>query len=74
MFRGQKKINLKLHCYVQILYGRTDYIFHDGALLDCRPIADAGLLARGNSGNRGRQTFFFTAVVPMPEFKQNSTA
>ena len=46
MFRGQKKKNRSQTAkYCSNSLRRTDYIYHDGASLDCRPIADAGLLA-----------------------------
>ena len=39
-------------------------MYHIGASLNFRSTADAGLLA-GGKGNRGRHTWFFTAVDPV---------
>ena len=65
---GEVRVDPKLQGHVEIPYGWTDCIYHVGvASLGCRSIADAGLVAGGTSGNRGRQTCCFTGVDPLHE-------
>ena len=64
---GGTKVDPSLQDNEKIPYKWIDFIYHVGSSHDCIRSIRSCLIAGGKDPTEGRQTVFFTAVIPMNE-------
>ena len=67
LWRKQSRSNFNLQDNEEFLCGWIEHIFHVGSGSKFKSIIPAGLIAGGDGGSQGRQTYFFTALDPVEE-------